>query len=182
MLHNKRKGETLLLIVTVKVVRLRQHAYLVETFTSLLVLAPQAVGAAQVKEHHGPSRGHATGVEHRSLLACSANTHTHKEKQPKSLLSQGINQQWIQRKSKERCSRHVRLLAQRKTESSSTSEACPGLNFSNRSCSFCDSGSVWKSEVSRTQSEHGNSLDEVSLTHSAPQARLLCPILWKTPR
>lgn len=45
------------------------HTYLIEAFASLLVLAPQAVGAAQVEEHHGPSRGHATGVKQWRLLA-----------------------------------------------------------------------------------------------------------------
>lgn len=52
-----------------------RHTYLIEAFASLLVLAPQAVGAAQVEEHHGPSWGHATGVKHRRLLAWFAQTH-----------------------------------------------------------------------------------------------------------
>lgn len=70
-----------------------RHTYLIEAFASLLVLTPQAVGAAQVEEHHGPSWGHATGVKHRRLLAWFAQTHKTKDnfkKCIKLLLKQGI--------------------------------------------------------------------------------------------
>lgn len=43
----------------------------------LLILAPQAIGASQVEQHHGSSRGHAAWVTHRNLLPCCA-THTQK--------------------------------------------------------------------------------------------------------
>lgn len=39
-----------------------------ETLAGFVILAPQAVGAAQVEEHHGPGRVDGTGVALRGPL------------------------------------------------------------------------------------------------------------------
>lgn len=48
-----------------------------QALARLVVLAPQAVGAAQVEEHHGPSRGHTAGVTEGGLLPCCMHTVNH---------------------------------------------------------------------------------------------------------
>lgn len=42
--------------------------HLVETLSGFVVFAPQAVGAAKIKQHHGPGRGDRTGVALRGPL------------------------------------------------------------------------------------------------------------------
>jgi hypothetical protein len=44
-------------------------SHLMQTLSGLVVLAPQAVGTAQVEEHHSPGRVHRTGVALRGALA-----------------------------------------------------------------------------------------------------------------
>lgn len=46
----------------------KRPGYLMKTPAGLVVLAPQAVGASQVEEHHGASGGHTAGVAHGDLL------------------------------------------------------------------------------------------------------------------
>lgn len=41
-----------------------------QAFAGLIILAPQAVGAAQVEEHHGLRCCHTAGVKQRHLLSC----------------------------------------------------------------------------------------------------------------
>lgn len=50
-----------------------------KTPAGLVVLAPQAVGASQVEEHHGASRGHTARVAHGDLLPCCGQTEGHRE-------------------------------------------------------------------------------------------------------
>lgn len=58
--------------------------YLMKTPAGLVVLAPQAVGASQVEEHHGASRGHTARVAHGDLLPCCGQTDGHTLKNTKN--------------------------------------------------------------------------------------------------
>lgn len=49
--------------------RMDHRCRLMQTLSGLVVLAPQAVGTAQVEEHHSPGRVHRTGVALRGALA-----------------------------------------------------------------------------------------------------------------
>ena len=50
--------------------------HLVETLAGFVILAPQAVGAAQVEQHHSPGRVDGTGVALRGPLPSWGEEHT----------------------------------------------------------------------------------------------------------
>lgn len=64
-------------------------SYLMKTPAGLVVLASKAVGASQVEEHHGASRGHTARVAHGDLLPCCGWTDGYITKKQKTLVLWG---------------------------------------------------------------------------------------------